>query len=221
VFAWTGAALFVTSLTYFVFAYEVTFARPAEVARPGALAWNLALFSIFALHHSVFARERVRAAVVRAVSPALERSVYVWIASLLFVAVCAWWAPMPGVLWTVDGPLRIALWVLQAFGGYLALRSAAVIDVWELSGIKPARPTSDFKARGPYAWVRHPIYSGWLLLVFAVPTMTMTRAVFAVVSSVYLLLAIPFEERSLRTASDGAYRRYMQQVRWKLIPGIY
>jgi protein-S-isoprenylcysteine O-methyltransferase Ste14 len=69
--------------------------------------------------------------------------------------------------------------------------------------------------------VRHPIYSGWLLLVFAVPTMTMTRAVFAVVSSVYLLLAIPFEERSLRTASDGAYRRYMQQVRWKLIPGIY
>jgi protein-S-isoprenylcysteine O-methyltransferase Ste14 len=45
--------------------------------------------------------------------------------------------------------------------------------------------------------------------------------VFAMVSSAYLLIAIPFEERSIRAASNGAYDTYAKQVRWKLIPGLY
>ena len=68
-----------------------------------------------------------------------------------------------------------------------------------------------FKAVGPYRWVRHPIYSGWLLLVFATSPMTATRFLFAVVSSAYLLLAIPLEERSLRATTGGAYERYMRR----------
>jgi protein-S-isoprenylcysteine O-methyltransferase Ste14 len=109
---------------------------------------------------------------------------------------------------------------LQALGAVLTLRSAAIIDIWELAGIVPAQPAV-FRASGPYAWVRHPIYSGWFLFVWAVPTMTMTRFVFAAASCAYLLAAIPLEERTLRAASDGAYDRYMRQVRWKLVPGIY
>jgi protein-S-isoprenylcysteine O-methyltransferase Ste14 len=69
--------------------------------------------------------------------------------------------------------------------------------------------------------VRHPIYSGWFLLVFATSPMTGTRLLFAVTSSVYLLLAIPFEERSLLATTAGAYDQYRQRVRWKLIPGVY
>jgi protein-S-isoprenylcysteine O-methyltransferase Ste14 len=69
--------------------------------------------------------------------------------------------------------------------------------------------------------VRHPIYSGWFLLVFSVPVMTMTRFVFALTSSVYLLIAIPLEERSLRLSSSGAYDRYMREVRWKLLPRVF
>ena len=51
--------------------------------------------------------------------------------------------------------------------------------------------------------------------------MTMTRFVFAVVSCAYILVAIPFEERSIRASSGGAYERYMKQVPRKLIPGLY
>ena len=68
--------------------------------------------------------------------------------------------------------------------------------------------------------MRHPIYLGWILLVFGVGTMTMTRLVFAAVSTVYLLIAIPFEERTLR-AHSGAYDDYIRRVPWKLIPRIY
>ena len=105
-----------------------------------------------------------------------------------------------------------------------------MIDVFDLAGVgQVSHPTShiqhpkpqEFKTDGPYGWVRHPIYLGWILLVFGVGTMMMTRLVFAVVSSVYILIAIPFEERTLRAHSAGAYDDYIRRVPWKLIPRIY
>ena len=58
-------------------------------------------------------------------------------------------------------------------------------------------------------------------MVFAVPLMTLTAFVFAVTSGIYLLIAIPFEERSLRRSSSGAYDRYMRDVPWKLVPHLF
>lgn len=238
-FAWAGAALFAGSLGYFLFAYTARFGDPAAVPSSAAAAFttNLALFTVFALHHSVFARARVRAWVSRTFSPALERSAYVWIASVMFLGVCALWQPIPGVAWQVRGPLAWLLPLAQLGAVWLTLRSAAIIDVWELAGVrqvggvapKPQRegrssgPTdeTEFRTEGPYGWVRHPIYLGWLLLVFPVATMTMTRLSFAVISSAYILIAIPFEERSLRRAAGPAYQEYMRQVPWKLIPHVY
>ena len=128
-FAWTGAALFLASLAYFLYAYLVPFARPAAATAPGAVASNLALFTVFALHHSVFARERVRRIVARLVPPDRERSFYVWIASLLFIGVCALWRPVAGVAWEVHGTALGVLWLLQVAGAWLTLRSASIIDV--------------------------------------------------------------------------------------------
>lgn len=228
-FSWTGAILFVLSLAYFLVAYLTVFgrARSAGPAAP-AVAWNVALFTAFALHHSVLARTRGRRWIASVLTPDLERSCYVWVASLLFLAVCAWWRPVPGVAWSAEGA---ALWMAraaQAAALWLTLRSAAILDIWELSGVRPLRPAAwgpgpgpAFTTRGPYGWVRHPIYTGWFLFVFAASPMTMTRLVFAVVSVAYLLLAIPFEERTLRQESGGAYDRYMANVRWKLVPGLY
>ena len=225
VFAWAGAALFLLSLAFFFYSYLVTFSRPVIATLPGAVAVDFVLFTVFALHHSVFAREAVRARVARLVPPRLERSFYVWVASLLFIAVCAWWQPVAGVFWEVGTPLLVVLWALQLFGAWLTLRSAVIIDVRILAGLRQPAATGaadmEFKTAGPYGWVRHPIYSGWFLLVFATSPMTGTRLLFAAISSAYLLLAIPLEERSLRATTNGAYERYMRQVRWKLLPGVY
>jgi protein-S-isoprenylcysteine O-methyltransferase Ste14 len=243
--AWGGAAVFVVSLVYFAVAYLTRFGEVYE-GRPSAssVAWNLGLFGAFAIHHSIFARERVRARVERWLPPGLERSAYVWLASLLFLAVCAYWQPVAGVAWSIEGQ---AVWVarfVQGAGAWLAIRSAAILDIWDLSGVRqvssfipaspasPTRPTSparhthptrpsEFKIIGPYGWVRHPIYAGWFLIVFAASPMTNTRLVFALASAAYLFVGMRLEERSMRATSDGAYDRYAQIVRSRLIPGIY
>ncbi|MGH9253953.1 MAG: methyltransferase family protein [Vicinamibacterales bacterium] len=247
----TGALLFFVSLAYFAFVYLMRF-DDAGIGEDTAVAltWNVTLFSLFALHHSVFARVRVRRLVSQAVPAGLERSVYVWIASLLFIAVCAWWRPIAGMAWQADGLVLWALRALQAAGVWLTLRSAVILDIGELAGLRrpgggnsvvagglpPSREASadrrslggggqasgtEFKTTGPYGWVRHPIYAGWFLFVWTASPMTMTRLTFAAVSCVYLLIAIPLEERTMRATSGGSYERYMAQVRWRLVPGVY
>ncbi len=230
----TGALLFFVSLAYFAFVYLMRF-DDAGIGEDTAVAltWNVTLFSLFALHHSVFARVRVRRLVSQAVPAGLERSVYVWIASLLFIAVCAWWRPIAGMAWQADGLVLWALRALQAAGVWLTLRSAVILDIGELAGLRrPGGGNSvvagglqasgtEFKTTGPYGWVRHPIYVGWFLFVWTASPMTMTRLTFAAVSCVYLLIAIPLEERTMRATSGGSYERYMAQVRWRLVPGVY
>jgi protein-S-isoprenylcysteine O-methyltransferase Ste14 len=60
-----------------------------------------------------------------------------------------------------------------------------------------------------------------VLLVFGAPAMTTGRLLFAAVSTAYLIVAIPIEERSLVAEFGQAYRDYQKQVRWRLVPGVW
>lgn len=226
VFAWLGGALFVAALFTGGRWFVVELARPAESAPPiaAALAWNVTLFSLFALHHSLLARTRAKAWITRLAPPALERSIYVWIASLLFLAVCLLWRRLPGVLYAVDGAAGAALVAVQLAGVAITVAGARVLDGLELAGIRQAvgrlRP-ADIRVVWPFTLVRHPIYLGWLLMVGAASPMTLDRAVFAAVSVGYLVIAMPWEERSLVAAAGPAYQAYCRRVRWRLLPGLY
>lgn len=226
-FAWTGAALFVLSLLSFVVAYLWRFGF-ATSGGWDATAWrdaldNLILFTIFALHHSVMARTGAKSWITKMVPAELERSVYVWIASLLFLAVCWLWQPLPGIAWSVPPPLSYVFSGIQLIGAFLTLQSARIVGIWDLAGVKPPYPLGDvqFKTIGPYGIVRHPIYLGWVLIVFAAPVMTTSRLLFATVSTFYLVVAIPLEEGSLVAAFGDKYRSYQQRMRWRLLPYIW
>jgi protein-S-isoprenylcysteine O-methyltransferase Ste14 len=225
-FAWGGALLFLLSLLSFAVVYGWRLRIPA----PGdpAAAWrdalvNLSLFTIFALHHSIMARTGAKAWITRFVARDLERSVYVWVASALFLAVCWLWQPLPGVAWDARGIAAWLLTAIQLIGVAFTLRAARSVGVWELAGVAPPdlRKPVEFRADGPFGIVRHPIYLGWVLMVFATPVMTASRLLFAVVSTAYLIAAIPFEEASLVEAFGEQYRAYQRRMKWRLIPGVW
>lgn len=225
--AWLGGALFVLSLSTCVYFYAVVLGTPATSGPPAnaaAIAGNIALFSAFALHHSVLARTRMKRVITRVVPAAFERSLYVWIASLLLLAVCWLWQPLPGSAYNVPQPWRWLCYLVQMVGVVLTWRGAAVVDVLELAGVRQTRHETrpvEFRIVGPFRLVRHPIYLGWMLMVFGAPSMTMGRLLFACVSSTYLLLAIPWEERSLIETFGDRYRAYQAAVRWRLLPGVW
>ncbi|MGE0394721.1 MAG: isoprenylcysteine carboxylmethyltransferase family protein [Vicinamibacterales bacterium] len=229
VFAWMGAALFLAALAWFGWSYTVRWAiYPLDARLWPAAIHDAALFSVFALHHSVFARLRVRERLRAAAGSAVERSVYVWIASLLFLGVCWLWEPVLGVWWQVRGGAAWDGRIVQGMGVLLTIAGARAIDVLELAGLRqvegPIRAggmPAVFKTTGVYGLVRHPIYLGWVLMVFGEPTMTASRGVFAVVSTLYLVVAIPLEERSLAATAGPAYAEYRKAVRSRLIPFIW
>jgi protein-S-isoprenylcysteine O-methyltransferase Ste14 len=224
--AWGGGALFVLALAYGAWFFVVVLREPGPPDRAvlPAVAWNAACFTVFAAHHSLMARTRAKAWLQRRLDPALERTVYVWTASLLFVAVCLAWRRVPGVLYTASGPLAWALAGLQLLGLVLTVAGARVLDALDLAGVRQATghvAPLRIRAVWPFTMVRHPIYLGWVLLVGAASPMTLDRAVWAVVSTAYLILAMPWEERSLAAAAGPAYAAYCRQVKWRLVPGLY
>jgi protein-S-isoprenylcysteine O-methyltransferase Ste14 len=229
-FAWCGAALFAGSLVYFLYSYLVVFGRPAAGSdRTAPVAIDVLLFTAFALHHSVFARTGVKAAIARVATPALERSVYTWIASLLFIGVCASWQPVSGLLYRAPGALALLGFAIQAVGIVITARSSARLDVLDLAGVRPLLRQRDgdrpvhvpLETRGLYGFVRHPLYFGWVLVTWATPHMTATRFVFAAVSTAYLVLAVPFEERALADTFGSEYDVYRARVRWRMVPFVY
>jgi protein-S-isoprenylcysteine O-methyltransferase Ste14 len=223
-FRWSGALVFLLSLLSMPAMYLFRWGQPAapsDTAVTDAIV-NVALFTVFALHHSIMARSGAKGWITSVVPADLERSVYVWIASLLFLAVCLLWRSLPGIIWDLRGPALI-LYAIQLSGGALTLAAARIVGVWELAGVTQPDPSApiEFKAAGPFAIVRHPIYLGWALMVFATPAMTISRLLFAVISTLYLIAAIPLEERSLVEAYGEKYREYQRQMRWRLMPGVW
>ena len=228
--AWGGALLFAAALGYFLYAFLVRFGRTAPAGPVTApILVDLSLFSAFALHHSLFARPALKALVHRVLPLVLERSFYTWVASALLIATCWWWQPVPGLLYVLPSWLAGIGVAAQAAGILLTVAGSRAIDVLDLAGVRAvlraggARPATHvpLMTTGVYGLVRHPLYFGWALLVFGAPTMTATRMVFAVASTAYLAIAIPWEESSLVKTFGDDYRAYRTRVRWRMLPFIY
>jgi protein-S-isoprenylcysteine O-methyltransferase Ste14 len=219
-FVWLGGAMFVSALAYCAYSYAFPWGRTLPFA-PTAIAADAALFTVFALHHSLFARDAVKRLTGRVVPDALVRSLYVWLASLLLVAVCAVWRPVGGDIYRHAGALAVVHAVLQLAGVAIIVQTVRLIDPLELAGIRLHPDTEALQIVGPYRWVRHPIYAGWLLLTFGAAYMTGDRLSFATISTLYLLIAMPFEERSLRKSFGEQYDEYCRLVRYRLVPYVY
>lgn len=193
-----------------------------------ALGMNLALLLVFALQHSVMARPAFKRWWTLLVPEPVERSTYVLFSSLALLLLFVFWQPMGGVVWDVRNPVgQGLLYLLFALGWLTVLVTTWLINHFDLFGLrqvwlyfqgKPYVPLG-FVTPGPYRLVRHPLYIGWLLAFWATPTMSVAHLLFALGMTVYILVAIRFEERDMLAAFGRRYAEYRRQVPM-LIPGL-
>ena len=110
-------------------------------------------------------------------------------------------------------------WLLLALywsGWAIVLYSSFVIDHFELFGLKQVwqyyqdRPhvSASFSERSIYRWMRHPLMFGFILAFWSAPTMTLSRLLFALVSTLWILIAIRIEEHDLGELLGDPYRDY-------------
>jgi methanethiol S-methyltransferase len=172
-----------------------------------ALLINTSLLLVFALQHSVMARPAFKKAWTRIVPELLERSTYVLFSSIALIVLFIFWQPMGGIVWEVNnGAARIGLYLLFGLGWLLVLAATFAINHFDLFGLrqsfyylqgKPC-PALPFKLPLMYRFVRHPLYVGWFVVFWATPTMTVSHLFFAVVTTLYILVAVRLEEKDLR-----------------------
>ena len=145
-----------------------------------ALVVDLVLLGIFAFQHSLMARPWFKAAWTRIVPLVVERSTYVLLASAALLLLFLKWQPMGGLIWKVEsGPAQITLECLCAFGWLTVLGSTLVINHFDLFGLRQVwlhllhRPYASiaFRTPGPYRYVRHPLYVGFLFAFWSTPAM--------------------------------------------------
>lgn len=194
-----------------------------------AVAVNLLLLLVFGLQHSVMARPAFKQWWTKVVPEPMERSTYVLFSNLALVLLFWQWRPMGGIVWDIQQPaFRAAIWCLYAGGWITIFVSTLLINHFDLFGLRQVwlyfrgRPYTSlpFATPGLYRFVRHPLYVGWLLAFWAVPTMSLAHFVFAVGMAVYILIAIRFEERDLREFYGISYETYRRSVPM-LIPRIF
>ena len=186
-----------------------------------ALPIDIALIAIFGLQHSVMARPGFKAMWTRIVPQPIERSIYVLAASLALILLFVVWQPIHGTLWQIEAPLgRKLVWGVFGLGWLVVLLSTFMISHFELFGLTQAyrnlrnRPAEAPHFRIPffYKFVRHPLYLGFFLAFWATPVMSYGHLLLAAGMSIYMLIAIQYEERDLIGAFGKEYSDYRQRV---------
>lgn len=185
-----------------------------------AVAINIGLVFLFGFFHSLMAREKFKRWWIRIVSPEAERSTYVLQASL-FLALLMWqWRPIPTTLWQTEGMLIWPIYGVFALGVILVLLSTFLINHFELFGLQQVwfaqsnrpLPPPKFVTPSLYQIVRHPMQLGVLLVLFATPLMSIGHLLLAASMTLYVMIGLYFEERSLVRLFGNGYRQYQQQV---------
>jgi methanethiol S-methyltransferase len=185
-----------------------------------ALAINCALLGLFAVQHSVMARQWFKRAWTRVVPSSVERSTYVLLSSVALLLLFWKWEPMGGVIWNIENDgARWLLQVAYGFGWLTVFVSTLLINHFDLFGLRQVwlrlldRPYTPlgFRTPGPYRLIRHPLYLGWFIVFWSAPVMTVTHLLFAFATTAYILVAIQFEERDL-IKMHGEYAEYRRRV---------
>ncbi len=186
-----------------------------------SVLWILLATGLYGLAHSLLAALRVKEGVRRRFGPTADR--YYRLAYNLFAVISL--APVLALirllpdraLYRVPWPWA-AVFVLSQLGGLLLILVAVgQTDPWAFLGLRQLQGATGsgqtgLVVKGPYRWVRHPLYTGTLLAIWLFPVMTANLLAFNLGLTAYILIGARFEERKLVAAFGESYDRYRKQT---------
>ena len=189
---------------------------------------NTVALLLFGIQHSVMARPAFKRWFTRFIDPSVERSTYVLATALAIGGMCYLWIPFGSVIWQVESEMGVYLIRgIAIFGWVFLFLATFMINHFELFGLRQtfdpmqgkSAPAPKFKTTGFYKIVRHPIQTGILIGIWAVPISTASHLVFAAGMSIYVFIGLHFEEKDLIQEFGETYQNYMKRVK-RVIPFI-
>lgn len=220
-------AIFLVTFLYSIgFVGNVFVSKSIDSGSQGAIVTslliNIILLSIFAIQHSIMARPAFKKWWTNLIPETIERSTYVLLSSLALILLYAFWQPMTGIVWAIEN--KAAVIILSGifwFGWLTVLGSTFLINHFDLFGLQQVYfnlkereyPRSEFTTIGLYNFTRHPIMTGFIIAFWATPVMTVGHLLFAVVTTIYILISVRYlEEKDLIDSFGEDYENYRKRV---------
>lgn len=191
-----------------------------EVDLVQALLINMGMLTAFALQHSIMARPAFKRAWTRIIPEQLERSTYVLASTAILACIVYYWQPMGGIIWQVDNAIAVAaIYTVFALGWGILFLASFQINHFDLFGLRQVwlyfrgeeYTHLPFKTPFLYRYVRHPLYVGLMLGLWAAPTMTVAHLLFALLCTGYVFVGSRLEEKDLASFLPE-YEHYQKKV---------
>ncbi|HNR13943.1 MAG TPA: isoprenylcysteine carboxylmethyltransferase family protein [Thermodesulfobacteriota bacterium] len=191
-----------------------------DVSEPLALLFNASLSLLFFLQHSILIRPSFRAWAIRFIPLHYYGPLYAVTAGGILLAIMLLWQESNTIIVAFNGPSRwlfhslygVALagfiWCIWALRGVDAFGLNALSA--HLSGATP--PKSPFIIRGPYRWIRHPVYFFWIVMLWSSPILSADRLLLNLIWSTWLIIATFLEDRDLGITLGSRYDEYRRHV---------
>jgi protein-S-isoprenylcysteine O-methyltransferase Ste14 len=185
-----------------------------------SLLVDVGLLNLFGLQHSGMARPAFKRWLIRFIPKEAERSTYVLLSTVCMALMFWLWAPLGGVVWHIESSWVVYTLSSLYFASWgLLLYTTFLINHFDLFGLRQSyyallgkeMPALRFVTPALYRIVRHPLYVAWLGIFWFTPTMTETHLVFAIITTLYILVGIKLEERDLEEAHPE-YVQYKRKV---------
>lgn len=186
-----------------------------------ALGTNFALIGIFALQHSLMARQTFKRWWITIIPEPIERSTYILFSNLVLILLIWKWEPIGGNVWTISSPFISGILVAVSLLGFaLVIASTFMINHFDFFGLRqtwkyfrnqPYEPVH-FSQSYLYRYVRYPLYLGFGIGFWATPVMTLTHLILAVLITGYILAGIYLEEKDMVDFHGKSYVHYKKHI---------
>lgn len=129
------------------------------------------------------------------------------------------WQPLGGEIWQLSGIAQQIVYGGFVMGWVVLFGASFAQNHFDLFGLRQvwlslrgvAYTHLPFSGSTMYKVSRHPIYVGWLMIIWFAPHMTVSHLFLAIGLTIYTLVAIQFEERDLM-AAHPEYTKYKEDV---------
>jgi protein-S-isoprenylcysteine O-methyltransferase Ste14 len=191
-----------------------------EVSEAGMLGFNALFCFVFFLQHSGMIRRGYRRWSSRFIPTHYQGASYTIASGVVLLTLVVFWQESAHTLisfedgprWVLRAVYCLAIlglaWAILALGSFDGLGLKPIMDRLRKSQSSPM----PFTVRGPYRWVRHPLYLFCLLMIWAYPDVTTDRLLFNVLFTAWIIVGTVLEERDLVVAFGDAYRDYQREV---------
>lgn len=181
---------------------------------------NVVCALMFAVPHSLLLHPAIRGRLTHWISPAFYGLFFCNVTSITLLALIAVWPTSPQVVVCFTGLSRGLIrtgfygsWVLMFYSLYLSGLGwqTGLAPWWSWVCSRPL-PRREFQPRSLYRILRHPVYLGFLGLIWFNPTLTLDRLVLLVVWTTYIFVGSRLKDQRLVYFLGDRYREYQARV---------